>query len=653
MQEKEVTTLWKMYEKGVAYQNETGIRTKVPQNIDFFEGRQWPKVTESTKNFPRPVINIVKMICRNKKAAISSSPVRLLWKSYSGSADVEKFNRFAEFIQKDLGQEKLDNKAVYDGVKKGSYFYHYYWDSEARGVNGEVEGALRGEIIDILNIFFENPCEKDEQKQQWILIASRENVESVRAIADKDVNKDEIVSDSFDDNAYNTKEQDEDTRCTVLTRYFRKNGEVYCEKATKKVVVRAPFRITPDREGAKKQILNEDAPNNSLPDDADVKNGIPRAELYPVVAGCYEEAESSIYGISEIEGLIPNQKSINFQIGMSLLNAQQCAWGKYIALPNALKGQKITNTPGQVLIDHSGTGTGIKKMTEQAMLSVPTDISELLINLTRNMAGASEIISGELIKSGMSGAAIAQLQGQAQVPIEDLRNAYWLTKRKIGLVLAQFMKQYYFKQEFFYEDEDEQHEKINVSDEFSSEEYSNVKFDVVVEATQGTRSSVASDISMLDTALNAGSITLETYIKAYPDSAIGNKSEILKIIEAERNSELAIANQTIEQMKQQMQEQSQNIQRIIDAYTEQQKIVNNIMPTIQQNQRQKEFISELALELQRLGGDYANYVQKAKAFESEATALLNQKQAEIDYHKGEATAFADEILKNDGGSTEE
>ena len=324
---------------------------------------------------------------------------------------------------------------------------------------------------------------------------------------------------------------------------------------------------------------------------------------------------------------------------MSLLNAQQCAWGKYIALPNALKGQKITNTPGQVLIDHSGTGNGIKKMTEQAMISVPTDIAELLINLTRNMAGASEIISGELIKSGMSGAAIAQLQGQAQVPIEDLRNAFWLTKRKIGLVLAQFMKQYYFKQEFFYEGEDEQHEKINVSDEFSSEDYSNVKFDVVVEATQGTRSSVASDISMLDAALSAGSITLETYIKAYPDSAIGNKTEILKLLEAEKNSELAIAKQAIEGLQ-------GDIGKYAQICAEQQKIVDNIVPTIQENQRLNKFAGELSKRLQELGTKYATLYQQAKAFEGEAIKILQGQHAENTVLKEDATIMAQEILKN-------
>ena len=63
--------------------------------------------------------------------------------------------------------------------------------------------------------------------------------------------------------------------------------------------------------------------------------------------------------------------------------------------------------------------------------------------------------------------------------------------------------------------------------------------DVTVEVVGGTRASVASDISLLETCLKTGKISLETYIKAYPDSAITNKEEILKHIKQEKDDELS------------------------------------------------------------------------------------------------------------------
>ena len=187
MNEEKITDLWVDYENGLKYQNSTGLSTKIPQFVRFYEGDQWAAPTKNTKNLPRPVVNIIKMICRNKKSAILSTPVKIVYRAENATVDVEKFNHFAEYIQKELGQEALDKCAVDDGTKKGSYFYHYYWGAEARGKDGVREGALRGEIIDPLSIFFANPRERDEQKQKWILIRSREDVSAVRSKCDGDV----------------------------------------------------------------------------------------------------------------------------------------------------------------------------------------------------------------------------------------------------------------------------------------------------------------------------------------------------------------------------------------------------------------------------------------------------------------------------------
>lgn len=173
------------------------------------------------------------------------------------------------------------------------------------------------------------------------MIASREDVESVRAKCDSDVDPELIVADETD-NKYGVIEQEGNKLCTVLTRYFRKNGEVYCEKATKTVIINKPFSLAPDIAAAGRELgFEEDAPNNSLPDNHDetlVPEGV-RAYLYPVVVGNYEIRENSIYGLGEVEGIIPNQKAINFNLAMMLLNAQEIAWGKYIVLQTLCAGK--------------------------------------------------------------------------------------------------------------------------------------------------------------------------------------------------------------------------------------------------------------------------------------------------------------------------
>ena len=603
----ETTTLWDDYQNGLSYQASSGLSKKLPEFVRFYEGKQWAAPTKNTRNLPRPVVNIIKMICRSKKSAITAAPVRIIYRAEDETVDVEKFNNFAAYIQKEIGQEGLDKKAIDDGVKKGSYFFHYYWDSEAKGKDGIKEGGLRCEVIDPLSIFFSNPTELDEQKQKWILIASREDVESVRAKCDSDVDPELIVADETD-NKYGVIEQEGNKLCTVLTRYFRKNGEVYCEKATKTVIINKPFSLAPDIAAAGRELgFEEDAPNNSLPDnhaETLVPEGV-RAYLYPVVVGNYEIRENSIYGLGEVEGIIPNQKAINFNLAMMLLNAQEIAWGKYIVLPNALRGQVISNEPGQVLTDYSNTGTGIRKMSEQTMQSQPLQLIDSIMSMTRNVTGANEVMSGEVLGSNMSGAAIAQLQSQAQQPIEDLKDAFWLVKEKQGKVLAQFFKLYYEQKEFSYEETavkrdaqgnpvlnklgQPEEEEVQFTDVFNSSEYAGVEFSVVVEATSGTKASTAGDINALDVLLSKGLISLKTYLKAYPKDALSNRTEILKGIEEDEQSQLAVLQQQLAQYAQQVEQSTKIIQQ-------QKETVDKVVSLIQENNQLKTIIANLYTE---------------------------------------------------------
>ncbi len=660
MDKNNTTQLWNDYQNGVKYQSTLGLSDKIPEYVDFYEGRQWPKATERTKTMPRPVINIIKMICRNKKAAILSVPVKIIYKSDDTSVDMIAFNRFAEYIQKEIGQEMLDKRAIDDGVKKGSYFYHYYWDAEARGMRGEKIGGLRCEIIDPLNIFFSNPQENDEQKQEWIIIASREKVDAVKAKCDSDADKESILPDECEDKYHKT-EQDGSKLCTVLTRYFRKDGEVYCEKATKSIVVNKPFAITPNIDEAMQELDHgdgddPDAPNNALPDDPNesehkAKQLRPKREgsyLYPIVAGCYEYREKSIYGIGEVEGLIPNQKAINFNLGMMLLSAQETAWGKYIVLPDALRGQQISNEPGQVLIDWTKTGTGIRKMNEQSQQSMPLTVLQEIINLTRSATGATEVMSGETLGANMSGAAIAQLQAQSQKPIEDLRNTFWRIKEKQGKVLAQFFKHFYLHREYsFTEYSQQEHSDIHGTDFFDSEKYIGKEINVITEATSGTNASTAGDINVLDTLYAKGEIDAETYIRNYPEDAIGNKESLMQSVKEAKMSENAMLKAQNEELQQGIETLRQQAQTTIKQLTEKiqsdQKTVAQVSAVIRENEDLRKQIANLYVNYKNLESeatqkiDYANRQIKAGNAAYKETRADAEQMAEQIYRNGDYT----------------
>lgn len=597
--EKDIKTnnLCEMFRQVKDYQSSMNLTTAIPQFVDFYEGRQWAAPTERTKSLPRPVINIIKMICRNKEAGIKSSVVKLVYKAEDETVNTDKFTNFADYISKEMGMEEIDARAIHEGVIKGSYFYHFYWDTEAKGKLGNIKGGVRCELIDILNIGFANPKETDEQKQKWIIIETREEADAIKAKMDKDdpdCDPDAVSKDESDD-SYNNTEQEGSNLVTVYTRYFRINGEVYCERATKNTIVNKPFPISPDVESAMKMIGGEeDAPNTSLTDNGE-EQALPqgKAYLYPIVVGNYEAREKSIYGLGEVEGLIPNQKAINFNLAMSLLSAQNNAWSKYIVSEDALKGQEITNEPGQVLVDHSATGGGIRKLESSAISTSPIQLIQTITDLTRVVTGSTEVMTGEAISANMSGAAIAQLQSQAQLPIEGLRDRFWKVKEKQGKILEQFFKLFYHEKEFIYSDTQKveengklQEKEINIQDTFNGEDYIDKEFTIVVEATAGTKASAAGDINMLDNLINKQLIDKKTYIKAYPKNALNNRTEILKAIEEEEQSQ-------IKQLQQQIQQQQEQITQMTGIIQQQREVADSTVKVIKENNQLKTMLSTL------------------------------------------------------------
>jgi len=518
-----VSSLWRLFRRGREYQSAKGLTRTLPLCVKFYEGDQWAPPTKNTRNLPRPVVNVTKMICRTKKSAMLSTPLRILYRSYDASVDVERLNRFAAYIQKELGQSELDRRGVDQAVKKGTYIFHYYWDATARGARGRIDGALRAELLDPLNVFFADPTEVDEQKQAWILIASREPVEAVRAACTDERDREAIATDAAED-LYGT-ERGTNELVTVLTRYFRRDGEVWCERATRTVALGAPFPLTPDVEGVRQRLADaEDPARTGLPTPKrESRAHRATATLYPVVVGQYEEREGSIYGIGEIEGIIPNQRAINFNLAMMLLSAQENGWGKYVVSKDALRGQIITNEPGQVLTDHTPGGGGIRRLSDHALPAAPMQIVEALTALTRTVTGAGEIMTGDTVGS-LSGAAIAQLQSQALRPVEELRRGLYKVKEKQGAILAQFFRLYY--NDLLY--------PTGVADTpfdvFDSRQLCDAELEVAVEAVGGTNASVAGDISALDLALSHGAIDLYTYFSLYPREALANREEILKAL---------------------------------------------------------------------------------------------------------------------------
>jgi len=559
---REPTKIWKEFEKGRQYIETYGLKKEWEDCEKFYEGDHWPPATSKTKNMPRPVINICSMICDNKKSGILSGNIKMLFTPAELFGDslnrAEEgsniFTKFADNIVKEMKQNELDDLAQDNAVQLGTYIYHYYWDTTiAGGMQTPFVGGVRGEIIHPKNITFSNPMEKDEQKQKYIIIASSEPLESVKQLAKR--NKIQDWDQISSDNELEDDETGTLSLCTVLTKYSRLNGKVVWEKSTKYHYIQKPTFWEPDSKSIKiEEEIDEQEINE--PDTTD-NNGYFRKQLYPIVVGSHKNRKNSIYGIGEVKQAIPNNKAINFNLGMMLLSVQNTAWPKIIQKANALAKQQITNEPGEIITDTSNReGWGVKYMDTPGFNGQALTLTNTIIDLTRTVTGSTEITNGEALGANMAASAIIALQNQAKKPIEMYQRKFYRSYEKIGKILEQYFKYYYNDGRLFsYEDDGQRY----VSS-LNGQNYQDIDFSLKIEVGAGGVYSESLSVSLLDNLKTAHDIDTDEYIELYPESIMTFKTKLKKMREQKRMEQMLMQQQLAEQqMLQQIPIQNQQL----------------------------------------------------------------------------------------------
>ena len=516
------TSIWKEYQDGLSFQKNMGFSNKFPEYERFKQGDQWPQATERTKALPRPVFNIIKLFISNKKSNVLNQKIKMLFSpaevkgeddtSYQAAQD---YTDFAENLWFELDQEGLNDAFVEDAATTGTGILHYYWDTTVSGGQYlRYNGALRGETLDPLNVFFGNPQETSVQKQPWIIISSRDLVRNVRELAKKEgLDEDDIQlirpDEDTSEEGYDTAqlEMKENSKITVLTKYFKRNGQVYFSKSVKSVEIIKERRLGVELAG---------------------ENGEPSIDraltLYPVVVFNWNLRKKCIFGSGETEGLIPNQKAINFNIGMMLLSVQDNAWPKILAKPGALK-QNITNKPGEILTDYYTSGDGIKYMQPPNFNYMAVNLVDKVMELSRTTSGVTEISTGEQLGANMAASAIIALQNQAKVPIDNIQSRFYRSQKEVGKIWEQFFKVFYLMPRNMSVIEDG---KI-MTREFNGGQYAEVEFKMKIDVGAASIYSESLSMSTLDKMYDKGDITVDDYIELAPDTVMPFKEQLKKL----------------------------------------------------------------------------------------------------------------------------
>lgn len=534
----------KQYEGGKSYKKQMGFTDKWPEYERFKAGDQWPAVTDRTKNLPRPVFNVIRYIENHKVSSVANENIKMLFTTQEVvdegaeqdpatppevvmAADAaEKFTRFSDTTWENIKQDELNEEALESASNIGTGIWHYFWDPKIKGgLTQPWIGEMCGETLDAMNVFFGNPQSRDVQKQPYILISSREMVETVRKEAEANgepehrvllIKGDKEVQDEGYDSA---KHEVSDTdKATVLTRYWKKDGRVMFCKVSGSVVVKPP-----------------------------TDTGMKR---YPIVVMQWERRKKSIFGIGDTEGLIPNQKSINFMIAMMLLSQQHLGWPKAVINPQYVNPNSLNNDPTVPIVDTSPPGQdGIKYLQPTAPSGLAKELVDMFIDYTKTLSSAQDAATGDVSKGNLNATAIMLLQKASGVPIESIKRRFYRAMEDVGRVWEEFWKvKYNTTRRVNLEDDDGK----AYSADFRGADYADVNMNLKIDI--GPSSSYSEELSMasLDKLYEKQAISTEQYLEFAPKNVVPFKDRLLKQLKLQQEQQMQ-AQAMMAQMQQQQQ----------------------------------------------------------------------------------------------------
>lgn len=380
--------IWKKYEHDRDYKRSIGLYDRVRRNEAFYLGRQWEGLR--VQSLDPLIFNVLRRCVNLFVSMLVSDDVAVRAQPFDTDAESRKTARileraFASAIErsgvKALGRPLLKNACV-DG---DACFYMHF--DPALETGQAVKGDIAVDLIDSINICFGNPACDEVQRQPYIIIAMRRDVDDIRQEARANgIGADEIEAIMPDESIESTRYRlnGKNAQVTVLL-HMRKteNGIAFCKTTRNATVMR----------------------EKTLP-----------YRLYPVTHLCWNRVRGSCHGESPLTEAIPNQIAINKLYSMYV----QCI--KQVAFPKII--YDMTRFPGGWSND-VGKAIGMRGNPNDAIATAfraPDISSQVLLLLkqmmtdTAELMGASEAALGTIRPDNTS--AIIAVQNATAAPLE-------------------------------------------------------------------------------------------------------------------------------------------------------------------------------------------------------------------------------------------
>lgn len=525
IQEIKETPIWQLYEIGRNYHRMTHIYTDTDRNYRFYNGNQWEGaklggVEPVQKNFIKAIVRYKVAVIHSNLYAIVYSPQNHENPTFQQEADryCDLLNGYAARIWERDKMDKKGRKVTKDSAINDEGIIYVTLDQEKMmPVN---------EIIKKNDIYYGNENDDDIQSQPYILIRKRMSVVNAKELAREHGVSEEKISlivgdnDTFEESGEAAK-QEVDNGVTIVYKYYRQEGTIHFSAATRWC---------------------------DIAEDADL--GI---KLYPVAHFVWEEKEGSARGEGEVRYLIPNQIEVNRTEMRRILTVKNQAYPMKVVNKSKVKNPSALNTVGGTIHIDSNTVDDIHKVVGTVPpAQMSPDVKQLqddLINVTRDLAGAGDIATGQVNPEDASGRAILAVQQASQAPMTEQRESYKSFIEDIARIWLEYLIAYAENGVNMEEKTTDPNtgkeivRMVNVPQSVLEQLQATVKIDVTPKSVYDRFAQEQTIENLLVKGFfNPQKVNeLEIYAKVLDDDSVAPKTKIMEAIEYSRENQRKIA----------------------------------------------------------------------------------------------------------------
>ncbi len=412
----------------------------------------------------------------------------------------EQISAYCDQLWERMKMDYLTKEGLKQAAITGDYIQYFYWDDEL-DTGQALTGDINTLLIDNVNYYPGNPNEPDVQKQPYIILVFRELLSRVKAEAKANGIKklDEIVADEDWDYTSGDRgkvELEDEGKCNVLLKMYKKKGRVYCEKSVKNMVIQ--------------------------------KEKETKLKRYPVAMMNWETRKNSCHGMAEVTGLIPNQVFVNKILALSQLNQVQTSFPKVLYDKTRIKqwSNKVAGAiPVNGDIESAARYIAPPNMSYDAWRGLDTTISQ-----TMRMMGANDVTLGNISNPDNTSAFIAT-RDAAMVPLQSQQERFYSFIEDIGMIWLDFIQNFYKSGRKIPVVKDGKRTFVPIIDEEINKYTMRLKVDV----GPSSMWSEIQAIQTLDNLLARGQISFKQYLERVPSGHIPKKEELISDMEQQES----------------------------------------------------------------------------------------------------------------------